>query len=67
MKEQIVNELRELMQGSDPMQDLTDIKCKVEQEGMTMEAKGMIFDLKMRLDELSYNLLHILSEATHAA
>ncbi|MGN1076937.1 MAG: hypothetical protein ACI4ST_00320 [Candidatus Gallimonas sp.] len=68
MKEDAVKSLSELYEdNSTIMEDLLDLKRKIEMEGMTDEVKGRLFDLRLAFEDVSYGLMGILTRAHYGA
>lgn len=68
MKEDAVKSLSELYEdNSTIMEDLLDLKRKIEMEGMTDEAKGRLFDLRLTFEDMSREIYGILTRAHYGA
>ena len=68
MKEDAVKILSELYEdNSTIMEDLLDLKRKIEMEGMTDEAKGRLFDLRLTFEDVSREIFGILTRAQYGA
>lgn len=57
----ILSELYE--NNSTIMEDLLDLKRKIEMEGMTDEVKGRLFDLRLTFEDVSREIFGILTRA----
>lgn len=68
MKEDAVKSLSELYESNSTiMEDLLDLKRKIEMEGMTDEAKGKLFDLRLTFEDVSREIFGILTRAHYGA
>ena len=68
MKEDAVKILSELYEGNASiMEDLLDLKRKIEMEGMTDEVKGKLFDLRLTFEDVSREIFGILTRAHYGA
>lgn len=68
MKEDAVKILSELYESNSTiMEDLLDLKRKIEMEGMTDEVKGKLFDLRLTFEDVSREIFGILTRAHYGA
>ena len=68
MKEDAVKSLSELYESNSTiMEDLLDLKRKIEMEGMTDEVKGKLFDLRLTFEDVSREIFGILTRAHYGA
>lgn len=68
MKEDAVKSLSELYESNSTiMEDLLDLKRKIEMEGMTDEVKGRLFDLRLTFEDVSREIYGILTRAHYGA
>ena len=66
--EDAVKSLSELYENNSTiMEDLLDLKRKIEMEGMTDEAKGRLFDLRLTFEDVSREIFGILTRAHYGA
>lgn len=66
--EDAVKSLSELYEdNSTIMEDLLDLKRKIEMEGMTDEVKGRLFDLRLTFEDVSREIFGILTRAHYGA
>lgn len=68
MKEDAAKSLSELYENNSTiMEDLLDLKRKIEMEGMTDEVKGKLFDLRLTFEDVSREIFGILTRAHYGA
>lgn len=68
MKEDAAKILSELYENNSTiMEDLLDLKRKIEMEGMTDEVKGRLFDLRLTFEDVSREIFGILTRAHYGA
>ena len=68
MKEDEVKTLAELYENNSTiMEDLLDLKRKIDMEGMTDEAKGRLFDLRLTFEDMSREIYGILTRVHYGA